>query len=175
MKVQIPELRTDRLVLRAPQPGDFEAALAMWTHADVVRFIGKRAQTREEVWGRILRYIGHWHTLGYGFWSITLDGAFIGECGFGDFHREIDPPIAWPEMGWSLAPAAHGKGFAAEALRAVVAWGDENLNTPRTACIIDPANIPSLRVAAKIGFRETLRTTYRGDETVAFERNRGAA
>lgn len=172
--MQIPELRTARLVLRAPHPDDFDAAFAMWTHLDVVRFIGKRIQTREEIWGRILRYIGHWQTIGYGFWSITLDGAFVGECGFGDFHRDIAPEITVPEMGWSLAPHVHGKGIASEALRAAVGWGDANLATARTACIIDPENTPSLRVAERIGFRETLRTTYRGDPTVMFERERGA-
>lgn len=173
--MQIPDLLTARLILRAPRPEDFDAAFAMWTDPVTVRFIGKRAQTREEVWGRILRYIGHWQTLGYGFWTIAgKDGAFLGECGFGDFHREIAPPIALPEMGWSLASHAHGQGFAAEALAAAVAWGDVHLTAPRTACIIDPGNAPSLRVAARIGFREILRTTYRGDATVLLERAREA-
>lgn len=169
----IPELRTARLVLRPPAPGDFDASFAMWTHPDVTRFIGKRPATREETWGRILRYIGHWQAFGWGFWTIaTHDGAFVGECGFSDFHRELTPPIVVPEMGWALSPTAHGRGYASEALVAACAWGDANIDASTTACIIDPENAPSLRVAEKIGFREVLRTTYRSDPTVVFERRR---
>jgi RimJ/RimL family protein N-acetyltransferase len=170
-----PELTTARLVLRAPRPDDFDAALAMWTDPQVVRFIGGRAQSREEVWGRILRYIGHWRTLGYGFWTIADrdDGAFLGECGFADFHREIAPAIDVPEMGWALVSGAHGQGYASEALAAAAAWGDAHLDAPRTACIIDPDNAPSLRVAARLGFRETRRTLYREAPTVVLHRLRG--
>lgn len=171
--MSIPELRTARLVLRAPRVGDFDASLAMWTHPDVTRFIGRRPATREETWGRILRYIGHWRTFGWGFWTIEdARGGFVGECGFADFHREIDPAIVVPEMGWALAPAAHGQGYASEALAAATTWGDTHLSSETTACIIDPENAPSLRVAGKIGFRELLRTTYRGDATVMMERRR---
>jgi len=169
----IPEVRTARLVLRAPAPGDFDASLAMWTHPEVTRFIGRRPATREETWGRILRYIGHWETFGWGFWTIAShDGAFVGECGFADFHRELAPPIDAPEMGWALSPGAHGRGYASEAIAAACAWGDAHLDAPTVACIIHPENAPSLRVAEKLGFRELRRTEYRGDPTVVLERRR---
>ena len=45
----------------------------------------------------------------------------LGEAGLLESRRAIDPPLAWPEMGWALAPAAHGKGYAAEALAAMSA------------------------------------------------------
>ena len=49
----------------------------------IARFIGGRPYTREEVWARILRYVGHWTLKGYGFWAIEekLSGDFIGEAG----------------------------------------------------------------------------------------------
>jgi len=63
-------------------------------------------------------------------------------------------------------------GYATEAARAALAWGDANVDAPRTVCIIDPANLPSIRVAEKAGFREIARTTYKNDPTVLFERTR---
>jgi RimJ/RimL family protein N-acetyltransferase len=69
-----------------------------------------------------------------------------------------------------LAPWAHGQGFAGEAVTAVLAWADGVLRAPRTVCIIDPDNAASLRVAARAGFREVTRTTYKGGPTVLFER-----
>jgi RimJ/RimL family protein N-acetyltransferase len=55
-------------------------------------------------------------------------------------------------------------------MRAVLAWADGSLRAARTACIIDPDNLPSLRVAAHCGYRERVRTTYKGSPTVLLER-----
>ncbi len=169
--LSIPPLHTARLLLRAPALSDFDACLAMWSHPTVTRFISGRASSGEEVWARLLRYLGHWAVFGYGFWIVEdrVTGAFLGEVGFGDFHRELEPSFGGtPEMGWVLAPAAHGRGVATEAVNAALAWSDERF--ARTGCIIAPENTPSLRVAEKVGFRETLRTTYKGEPTGVFER-----
>jgi len=169
----IPVIETERLLLRAPRPDDFAAHFAMWTHPAVTKFILGRPSTQEEVWARLLRYIGHWAVFGFGFWIIEdrVTGALMGEVGFSDFHREVEPPFGdTPEMGWSLAPAGQGRGIATEAVLAALAWADQRFTPARTVCLIDPENAPSLRVAAKAGFRETARTTYKGSPTIAFER-----
>lgn len=174
--VVIPVLETARFVLRGHTLADFEASAAMWGDPTVTRFIGGRPFTADEVWARILRYHGHWAMLGFGFWAIEdrATGQFVGEVGFADFRRPIEPPFGdTPEMGWSLAPAAHGKGVASEAVAAAAAWGDANFTHDRTVCIIAPENGASIRVAEKNGFREVRRAEYRGDTTVVFERMRG--
>lgn len=170
----VPTVTTARLVLRAPRLDDFDASFAMWRDPAVVRFIGGRAFSREEAWGRLLRYVGHWTLLGYGLWAVEdRDGRYAGEVGFGDFHRELEPGFGdTPEAGWVLAPWAHGRGYAREAVGAAVAWADANLSGDRTVCMIDPANEPSLRVAARAGYVETGRATYKGEPTVLFERRR---
>lgn len=167
----IPTLKTARLTLRAPALTDFDACMAMWNEPAVTRFINGRGSTSEEVWSRLLRYIGHWAVFDYGFWIVedSASGMLLGEVGFGDFHREMEPSFGdTPEMGWVLASVAHGRGVATEAVGAALGWADQRF--PRTGCIIAPANTPSLRVAEKVGFRETLRTIYKGEPTVMFER-----
>ncbi len=167
----IPPLKTERLTLRAPALTDFDACMVMWNEPAVTRFINGRGSTSEEVWSRLLRYIGHWAVFGYGFWVVedSASGVLMGEVGFGDFHRELEPSFGdTPEMGWVLASAAHGKGVATEAVSAALTWADERF--PCTGCIIAPANTPSLRVADKVGYREVLRTTYKGEPTIVFER-----
>jgi len=173
--VVIPVLETSRFRLRGHTLADFDASAAMWGDPDVVRFIGGRAFTADEVWARLLRYHGHWALLGYGFWVIEdkASGLFLGEVGFADFKRPIEPPFGdTPEMGWSLAAAAHGRGVATEAIAAAAAWGDTHLTHDRTVCIIDPGNGSSIRVAEKSGFREVRRVDYRGSPTIVFERAR---
>ena len=68
---------------------------------------------------RLLRYAGHWWLLGFGYWVLQekATGAFVGELGFAQWKRELEPAIQVPEAGWVLATAAHGKGYATEALK----------------------------------------------------------
>jgi RimJ/RimL family protein N-acetyltransferase len=170
----VPVLKTERLILRGHRLDDFDDYLALWTDPDVTRFIGGRPSSREEVWGRLLRNIGHWASVGFGYWVIVEKETerFIGEVGFADFRREIEPSLdATPEIGWALAPHAHGKGYATEAVRGAIAWGEEHLGSRRTACIIAPENQRSTRVAEKCGYREFCRTSYKDKPTIMFVRD----
>ena len=67
MMPKIPVLETARLFLRGHEIGDFENTAAMWADPQGTRHIGGRAFSREESWARLLRYVGHWQMLGYGF------------------------------------------------------------------------------------------------------------
>lgn len=165
---------TERLTLRLHRLEDFSDSCAMWGDPAVTRFIGGRTATEEEVWQRLLRYAGHWTLLGFGYWAVRERGSdrFVGEAGFANAKRALEPPFGdAPEIGWALVPSAHGKGFATEAVRAVLAWGAASFGPERrTVCMIDPANLPSIRVAQKCGYREYARTTYKGDPTILYER-----
>jgi RimJ/RimL family protein N-acetyltransferase len=168
-----PVIETERLVLSGPRLSDFDDSAAMWRTPEVVRYIGGTPLGHEDVWNRLLRYIGHWKALGYGFWVARQksDGRFVGELGFGDFHREVHPAFdRASEIGWGLALWAHGQGFATEAVGAAVSWGDENLNANRTVCLINPENTASVRVAEKLGYASYARTIYKDKPVVLFER-----
>ena len=170
---QVPVLTTRRLRLRAPVLDDFAASLAMWSDPLVTRFIGGRLQSKEEVWARLLRYIGHWQALGYGYWVVETigDGRYVGEVGLSDHRREISPPFdGVPEIGWALSSAAHGQGFAFEAAAAALAWRDTALPAGDTVCIIAPENAASFRIADKLGFRRIEDGLYRGNKCVILRR-----
>jgi RimJ/RimL family protein N-acetyltransferase len=169
----VPLIETERLKLRGHRKEDFRDCAAMWSLPAVVRYIGGKPFSAEEVWARLLRYVGHWQWMGFGFWAIEekATGGFAGELGFAEFKREMEPAIQGvPEIGWVLAPHAHGQGYATEAVRAVVAWGDRHFGSARTVCLIHPENLQSIRVAKKCGYQEFQRTTYKGQATIIFER-----
>lgn len=176
--VRIPAIDTERLTLRGPRLADFEEALAMWSDPAVVRFISGKPSTREEMWARLLRYVGHWDVMGYGFWVARekATGRFVGEVGVGEFKRDIQPGFGGAkEAGWVLAPSAQGKGYATEAMRAALAWVDGHFGPERVVCIIHPDNAASVNVARKVGFREFARGTYKNETSLMLERVPGAA
>lgn len=169
----VPIIETARLRLRGHRIEDFGDCAAMWGDAEVVRYIGGRSFSAEEVWARLLRYAGHWTLLHFGFWVIEekASGRFIGETGFADYKRDIGTSLKdRPEIGWVLAPRAHGQGFATEAVAAAVAWGDRHLLARQSWCMIQPENRASIRVAQKCGYREFERTTYKEQPTILFRR-----
>ncbi|MBV8213837.1 MAG: GNAT family N-acetyltransferase [Verrucomicrobia bacterium] len=172
--MKVPTLETERLVLRAHRLKDFSDCAALWANPVVTRFIGGIPLTPEDTWSRLLRNAGHWLLLGFGYWVVEekATGNFLGEVGFADLKRSIEPPLGnTPEAGWVFAPSAHGKGFALEAVQAIHMWGAENFQTRNSACLIAPENEASLRLAAKIGYRESSRSVYKGQPAIIFFRN----
>ena len=169
----IPSIETKRLIFRGHRFEDFEECAALWADPQITRFIGGKPFTREEVWTKLLRYLGHWSLMGFGHWVVAekSSGRFVGEVGFADFKREIHPSIEGePESGWVLARWAHGRGFATEAVRAALAWADAHFSSRRTVCLISPDNVASIRVANKCGYQEFARTTYKEQPAILFER-----
>lgn len=169
-----PTLETERLVLRAHRLEDFSDCTALWSDPVVTRFIGGIPQTPEEVWSRLLRYAGHWLLMGFGYWVVEEKGTgnFLGEVGFADLKRIIEPPLGTvPEAGWVFASAAHGKGFAIEAVQAIHIWGATKFKTPYSACLIHPENKSSLRLAAKMDYRESATSVYKGHPAIILFRN----
>ncbi len=165
-------LASARLVLRPHASADLPDLAAMWADPQVVRHIGGRPFTPEEVWTRLLRAAGMWALLGFGYWVARErdGGAFVGELGFADFRRELDPAFGEaPEAGWALACAMHGRGYAGEALAAVHAWADAALGR-RTVCMIAPANLASVAAARRCGYTPYAQAVYKGAATTLFER-----
>jgi RimJ/RimL family protein N-acetyltransferase len=170
----VPVIETERLVMRGHRLDDFDDSSALWADPEVTRFIGGKPQTREEAWTRLLRYIGHWSVMGYGYWVVTerATGRFAGEVGFAEYRRAMEPSIeGTPEIGWVLAGWARGQGYATEAVRGAVMWGEANFGPgQRTVCIIAPGNLASIRVAEKCGYARVGEAAFHGLPTLLFSR-----
>ena len=123
--MQPPRLESARLILDAHSRDDFEDFAAMWADPEVVRHISGKSSTRQESWFRFMRGRGSWPIVGYGPWIIRekRTGRFVGEVGFADFQRTMEPPVGpIPEANWMLASWASGQGFATEALGLALEW-----------------------------------------------------
>ncbi len=150
----------------------------MWADPEVAVRIGGAPSSPEQAWQRMLRYRGLWALLGYGYWAVreAATGRYVGDVGFADFHRAIEPSIiGLPEAGWVLAGWAHGQGFATEALAATLDWLDRGQVHDKAVCLIADDNRASFRVAEKGGFRPTCAVTKGFESTTLLTRDRPGA
>ena len=135
----------------------------MWADPEVTRYISGKPSTSTEVWLRLLRYIRA--LVGRSDSAPGSSGrrprdASSARSGWPTTSASSTPrPSDLPELGYALAPWCYGQGFATEAVRAVLEWGDAYPATKRTWCLINPEARASLRVAEKTGYRELKRST----------------
>jgi len=156
---EIPTLRTQRLLLRAFRAEDIDAWAAMEADPEVRRYRGNNPRSREQSWAVMESSLGQWALRGYGLFAIerVADGCFIGFTG-------VLHPADWPEpeLSYSLARAAWGRGFATEAARTARAWAFSQPGFERLASFILPENTRSIRVAQKLGATLDGIVTLRG-------------
>jgi RimJ/RimL family protein N-acetyltransferase len=165
-------LTTARLRLVPHTPEQFDAYAGFWGK-DPGHFLRSLAPMRpEDAWTRLLRHYGHWTAFGYGpFLGYDENDVLVAEVGFVDFRRAVGPRFdGVPEAMWKIDLGRQGQGLATEAMAAIAPWYDAQRIAPRSVCMIDPANSPSIRVAERLGFVEFERTLYRDAPIVLFER-----
>ncbi|MFL6585316.1 MAG: GNAT family N-acetyltransferase [Luteimonas sp.] len=171
-------IETERLLLRPHTIEDFDALRAMIRDPEVMRHITSIVPSDEDIWNRLLRYIGHWTAFGFGIFAVIEreTGRNVGGAGFADFRRDLgDAFSASPEGAWVFAKEAHGRGIASEATQAMHTWFDAQPFGGRSVCIINPDNAPSRTLAGKLGYVETGPTQYHDQTILTFERLRPRA
>lgn len=171
----IPVLTSPRLVLRGPRIADIDALSAMWADPGVSRFISAAPTTRDGVWARFLNNQAHWDLFGHGYWAVDSreDRGFLGAVGLIKFRRGIDPAcVDLPEAGWVFCRTAWGRGYASEAVAAMLAWADRTLNAASTVCIINPEHAASRRVAQNNGYTERDLAEFSGAAVQIMQRPR---
>ena len=144
-------IRTPRLVLREWRDADLEAFAAF--NADPrVREYFPSLMTRTESQASIDRMRAHQAAYGFGFWAIDVPGVAdcVGMCGlaWARFEAHFTPCV---EIGWRIAQAHWGQGYAPEAARASLDYGFATLGLDEIVAFAVVANTKSRRVMEKIG------------------------
>lgn len=144
---------TERLTLRHFHIMDDESIYQVFGDPEVMRF-GDGVQTREWVDAWLLTCLERYYqTWGFGPYAVVEKDTqnLIGYCGLFYFPDINGRPEI--EIGYRLARAAWGQGYATEAAGVVRDVAFHTLGIKRLIAIIDPSNIASIRVAEKIGMR----------------------
>ena len=155
----LPELETERLLLRKMRLDDARAMFAYASDPEVTRYVLFETHRSIEDSEAFLRLAVEGYERGdFGGWGVVLkdSGAFVGTCGV-DYGYA--PEHARAELGYVLSREHWGKGLIPEAVRAVIrfGFGRMELNRIQARCMAE--NTASARVMEKAGmtYEGTLR------------------
>ena len=144
-------LETERLRLRSFRDdlSDVDELHAIQSDAEHMRFY-PHPFSRDETAAWIERQLAREREHGYSLWAIEdrNTGEFLGNCG--PVHQRIDD-VDELEIGWSVTPARARQGIATEAATAVRDFCFDIPERDHVISLVRPENVPSARVAEKIG------------------------
>lgn len=147
-------LRTQRLVMRPWREADLEPFAAINGDPEVRRYFPS-VLSRAESDGNAQFLSSAFEPEGYGPWAIEVPGvaSFVGFVGIWKVTFD-DPPRGRVEIGWRLAQAHWGKGYATEAAAAALAFGFGPGGLEEIVAFVVPDNRASRSVMDRIGMRE---------------------
>lgn len=142
----------------------------MYCDPDVTRFIPGGLRDHNGTRRRVADLIAHHDCHGVSKWAVTLSasGLLIGDCGL-----QFLPGRSELELGFHLARAHWGRGYATEAAQACLTWAMSN-RTERILAIVDPNHHASQRVLTKLGMRPIGRDHILGQTWLVYEAPREA-
>lgn len=150
---EIPEIKTERLLLRGWRESDRAPYARLNADSEVMRHFPSTL-TRDQSDQMVDRIVALWDANDYGLWAVErIDtGVFIGFVGLAapNWQAAFTPCV---EVGWRLATAHWGQGFAPEAAHAALAFGFEHVELPNDEIVsfTTKQNLKSQRVMQKIG------------------------
>lgn len=161
-QARLPTLAGPRLQLRWMEPGDLDDLFAVYSDAEVVRYWSHGAWPHRDEATIYLEAIESGYQAGDLFqWGIALreDDRIIGTVTL----YGIDHPQARAEVGFALARAHWGRRYGREALTALLDHAFGTLALRRIEADVDPRNLPSCRLAERLGFQREglLRNRWR--------------
>ena len=154
-------LTTHLLLLRQVESQDSTAFLNIFADKEVMHYgDGVKDLAWIEDW--IQHTQQHYQQFGYGKWAVIrqADAALLGYCGL-EYASDVcgQPEVA---LGYLLARADWGQGYASEAVTATLNYGFSLLGLRRIIATIDPGNVASVRVAQKAGMVYEQDVIYEG-------------
>jgi RimJ/RimL family protein N-acetyltransferase len=156
--VPILPVRTDRLVLRPFTPEDVEPLYAFHSDPAAVRYVPYPPRTRDQVVEVLRRKVASTALQAEG--SLlelavvrSADQSLIGDVLLA--VRSVQHQTL--EVGYIFAPAAAGRGYATEAVRALVDLAFTTVGARRVVARVDERNVRSSALLERLGFRREAR------------------
>ncbi len=151
VKVLIECMDTERLLLRKVASADAKSLWAIWSDPAVTKFMNISNFTHEEQaleMIELLNQLANEHrAIRYSIIE-KIGNCIIGSCGF----NNVDFDKATAEIGYDLAKTHWGKGYATEAIIALIDIAFTHLEMKTIVAKVDASNINSIKVLQKLNF-----------------------
>jgi ribosomal-protein-alanine N-acetyltransferase len=149
----LPELRTERLLLRDWVEADLAPFAALNADPEVMRYF-RAPLDRGESDAMADRIRQRLRDDGFGLWAVEVVGGapFIGFVGLArqTYEAHFTPAV---EVGWRLGRESWGHGYAPEAARAALELAFGPLGLDEVVSMTTVTNVSSRRVMEKLGMR----------------------
>ncbi|TQM80560.1 aminoglycoside 6'-N-acetyltransferase [Saccharothrix saharensis] len=144
-------LTTERLVLRPFTAADAPGLAAYRSDPDVARYQGWEAPFTLAQAEEFVRDVATADPTAPGWYQFAVEagGTLVGDVGVGLHENRMQADI-----GYTLATAHQGRGYAAEAVGRVLAYLFETRGLHRVSAECDARNVRSARLLTKLGFRQ---------------------
>jgi RimJ/RimL family protein N-acetyltransferase len=145
-------LSTQRLELRRIGPGDIDLQIEHLNTPTVMAHLGG-VKTREQIAEKHARAQACFDHDGFGFMMMfeKESGELVGHCGM----KRVDNPLAINpgdhEIGWLVREDRWRRGYAEEAMRAVIVWAFETIGAPYLVALTSDRNVGSWKLMRKLG------------------------
>lgn len=152
-ELQLPlPLRTARLVLRRFEAGDLDAYHAYHSLPETARFLPGEAKSYTQSMELVGRYANFTFAREGDWVCLAIEAADTPGL-LGEVVLKWLPGRGQAEIGWSLAPAARGRGIGTEAAEALLRLGFEDLGFHRIEARLDALNTASAALCERLGMR----------------------
>jgi RimJ/RimL family protein N-acetyltransferase len=145
-------VRTERLVLRYPEPRDAEALFDYYSDPDVALYLLTppldRRQAEAEIRRRLPEPAGKERGINL-ILVVELDGQLVGDV----ILMPQGPSYSIAEVGWTLDPRFAGRGIATEAARAIIDLAFDHYGVHRVTAQLDARNDRSAALCERLGMR----------------------
>jgi RimJ/RimL family protein N-acetyltransferase len=147
-------IHTERLVLRAYGPDDFDALHAIVSRADVNRFLYTEPREHDETVELLQRKLGNTELLDEddqisAAVCLRATGELVGD----QMLRWVSKEHRTGEIGFMFHPDHHGRGYATESAQPLIDFGFAVAGFHRIIGRLDDRNFASARVLEKLGMR----------------------
>jgi len=165
MRAPLPEIETERLLLRMFVPEDAEPLHRIWNDPVVMKYIDGWRPSLEEAEAAIGRLSERWREQGFGQWALVLKEnlALIGYAGF----KYLDQ-TEQVELLYGIDKPYWNRGYTTEAARACLRYVFENTALDRIVAVANPDNAGSWRVMEKLGMKREGMARYYNSELVYY-------